>query len=498
MWIIFHNLLLQLTLWSLLIQNFCMSNWDAENDLEEDDFRSQFGLPDIKSYKTKVERSAALKEHEKIIQKVNSQFANGKKSWWDRLNSFADLPYDEVVKEKTGLKVKRQKRTKGKRRGKTFPFRYGRGLIPSNFTDDRSEKYFDTFRYNRGSAPRSYSAVDEGIVSPIRNQKQCGSCVAFATVATIETCFKKITGVFGDYSEQELVDCGYNKNYAYGCNGAQCYSYTRWMVDNKRELMHENDYPYLNTRPKLRCPRTKPYRQGAKVTDTFYTGDGDEEMLKKLVYEHGAVLIAVNADNGFMYYGGGIYDGCAANDAYSVNHAVAAVGYGTENGEDYWLIKNSWGDWWGEKGYIKLKRGVKACAVGYYINTVKCERVRGPTDRPQTTKAPCFDDYGDECKKHAKTNCKQYGKHCQKSCGLCKGMTPHDSNTCPDLYPSCKTYWNQHCDKEKVRKEYCCISCKGAASLCKDTWGKACQERRDEFCPVPEYAKMCKKTCRLC
>ena len=78
-----------------------MRNWDAENDLEEDDFLSQFGLPDIKSYKTKMERSTALKEHEKIIQRVNSQFVNGKKSWWDRLNSFADLPYDEVVKDET-------------------------------------------------------------------------------------------------------------------------------------------------------------------------------------------------------------------------------------------------------------------------------------------------------------------------------------------------------------------------------------------------------------
>jgi len=485
----FFLCLLQLALWATIIPLGCMGNWDVENDVEEDDFLSEFGLPEIKDYKTKVERSAALKQHEKLIQRINSQFASGKKSWWDKLNSFADLPDDEVVKEKTGLKVKRRRR-----RSKGRPF--GRGLIPSNFTDDRSEKYFDTFRYSRGSAPRSYSAVDEGIVSPIRNQKQCGSCVAFATVATIETCFKKLTGVFGDYSEQELVDCGYRKHHANGCNGAQCYSYTKWIIENKRELMHESDYPYLNTNPKYRCPRTKPYRQGAKVTDTFYTMDGDEEMLKKLVYEHGAVLIAVNADNAFSYYGGGIFNGCGRNGQYDVNHAVAAVGYGTENGEDYWLIKNSWGDWWGEKGYIKLKRGVNACSIGWFINTVTCERVGGATDRPRTTKAPCFDDYGDDCKKYAKTNCKQYGKHCQKSCGLCKGMTPHDSNTCPDQWDTCKTYWSNYCHEERVRK-WCCISCKGK-STCVDTWGRHCRERKDEFCSHPEDRKMCKKTCGLC
>ena len=76
---------------------------------------------------------------------------------------------------------------------------------------------------NRRGAPSSYSSVDKGDVSPVKNQKQCGSCVAFATIAVVETCFKKITGVFGDYSEQELVDCGYRKNMAMGCHGAQCY-----------------------------------------------------------------------------------------------------------------------------------------------------------------------------------------------------------------------------------------------------------------------------------
>ena len=492
--------------------------YDPTNDLTEDDFLSQFGLPKLKNPKIKAQRAMALKQHEDIIKRQNRQYENGVKSWWDKLNDFADIPDDEAVKEKTGLKVKRQRRSKQRKSKRKRKRNYGRGLIPHNFTDDRSEKYFDQFRYNRARVPRSYSAVDEGIVSPIKNQKQCGSCVAFATVATIETCFKKITGVFGDYSEQELVDCGYNKNYAYGCNGAQCYSYTKWMVDNERELMKEEDYPYLNRRPKLRCPRTKPFRQGAKVTDTFYTGEGDEEMLKKLVYEHGAVLIAVNADSGFMYYGGGILSGCRGNGKYDCNHAVAAVGYGTENGEDYWLIKNSWGDWWGDKGYIKLKRGVNACGIGWYINTVTCESTNGPTDRPKTTDRSkttdwrrttdrpeptdpeptdesCYDEY-DECPEYARTNCHFYGAYCKRSCGLCAGMTPHETNTCPDYWPSCKTYFSQYCHIDSYAQN-CCLSCKGKET-CKDHWGEHCPNRREEFCSNQEYKQYCKKTCRLC
>merc|ERR1719167_1127094 len=64
------------------------------------------------------------------------------------------------------------------------------------------------------------TALLKGFVSPVKNQYSCGSCVAFASTAAIETCFKKKVGVFGDYSEQLLVDCAYKQHGAYGCAGA--------------------------------------------------------------------------------------------------------------------------------------------------------------------------------------------------------------------------------------------------------------------------------------
>ena len=77
------------------------------------------------------------------------------------------------------------------------------------------------------------------------------------------------------------------------------------------------------------------------MSDYYYTYSGDEETLKSLVARHGAVVTSVNADGPFMDYGGGVFAGCSSDQT---NHAVTVVGYGNENGEDYWLVKNSWGE----------------------------------------------------------------------------------------------------------------------------------------------------------
>merc|ERR1712110_1189706 len=177
---------------------------DPEDNVDEDQFEIDFNLPKVTDPEEKARRQAALKANEALIKEENEAYSRGEKTWFDAVNEFADLPEDEFEAEKTGDQTPPDYRT------------YGRGLLEptgADRVDFASEQYFADFRRsmktNRAATPASYDSDALGLVSEVKNQKQCGSCVAFANMAAIETCFKKATGVFGDYSEQQLVDCGY-------------------------------------------------------------------------------------------------------------------------------------------------------------------------------------------------------------------------------------------------------------------------------------------------
>ena len=91
------------------------------------------------------------------------------------------------------------------------------------------------------------------------------------------------------------------------------------------------------------------------------------------MYQHGAVMVAVAVNANFSRYRGGIFGGCSESD--KVNQAVVVVGYGSEDGLDYWLVKNSWGPGWGDQGYIKIMRGVNMCSIGTTMVILSCEAV---------------------------------------------------------------------------------------------------------------------------
>jgi len=469
---------------------------DLNDNLNEDDFLDEFGLPVITGDLEKERRQIALKDNEEIVKRQNIDFINGKKLWWDKIDKMSDLPEDEFVREKTG--VRRD---------------YSRGILPctgSDCHDERSEKYFDKFRYSRAVIPSQYNAVDQGLISPAKDQLSCASCGAFSTVALIETCFKKVTGIFGDYSEQQLVDCAVGYHKARGCKGARTYSYARWAVENHWNLTDEISYPYLNDRPKYTCPENiQSFNQGARLSNYYYTYKGNEELLKRLVFEHGAVQTTVEAKS-LKNYGGGIIKGCL-NDTKKdpdckINHAIVVVGYGTDEGTDFWLIKNSWGEDWGEKGFARLRRGFGDSGLGKSLLAVTCQKVGGPTDLPPTTLEVCADEYESGCDVLAELNCKKYGKHCKKSCGLCEGMKPLPSNACADTRLECSEIANDLCWNREYKVE-CCRSCglgdemtPAASNTCFDKWGKRCSTggafKARGLCS--KFPDECKKSCGFC
>ena len=113
-------------------------------------------------------------------------------------------------------------------------------------------------------------------------------------MGAVEVCIKKAAGAIGDYSEQQFVDCGYDNENAFGCDGAAPHAYLKWASDKKIDLAHESQYPYLAEKSSLVCPANLPsYNLGAKISGSVYTYSGDEELLKQLVYKHGSVVASV-------------------------------------------------------------------------------------------------------------------------------------------------------------------------------------------------------------
>jgi Papain family cysteine protease len=210
----------------------------------------------------------------------------------------------------------------------------------------------------------------------------------------------KITGQFGNYSEQQFLDCAYDHLGANACLGAPLYAYLNWTAEGKKQLANGKQYPYKGDDSPFDCPDPRPYdKKAAVVSSMYYTYNGTEELLKELVFDNDVVVVGVwfteESWTAFQTYKKGIFS-CPAKGKITGGHAMVAVGYGTEKGKDYWLLKNSFGPKWGEKGFMKLQRGNSSCGIGRAIVVAECEE---PPKKKTTTKkkkvqaADCNSDY---------------------------------------------------------------------------------------------------------
>ncbi|KAL8143818.1 hypothetical protein V2J09_016850 [Rumex salicifolius] len=224
--------------------------------------------------------------------------------------------------------------------------------------------------------PVDFDWREKGAVTPVKNQGSCGSCWSFSTTGALEGAHYLATGKLESLSEQQLVDCDHECDPEEegacdsGCNGGLMNSAFEYIYKNGG-LMREEDYPYTGTdRGSCNFDKSKIVASVAN----FSVISLDEEQIAANLVKNGPLAVAINAV--FMQtYVGGV--SCPYVCSKRLDHGVLLVGYGSSGysparmkEKPYWIIKNSWGESWGEGGFYKICRGRNVCGVDSMVSTV--------------------------------------------------------------------------------------------------------------------------------
>jgi C1A family cysteine protease len=218
--------------------------------------------------------------------------------------------------------------------------------------------------------------ADLGAVTPVKDQGQCGSCWAFSTTEAVETSWFQAGNKLPVLAPQQIVDC--DKTDA-GCNGGDTPTAYEYVI-KAGGMETEAEYPYKARDGTCAFKSAdvvasiKSYSWGITPCNTVATHNCDsqnETGLWSVVQNIGPQSICVDAEP-WQTYRSGIYSGSACKHGYyDLDHCVHLTGYGVEAGQKYWLVKNSWGTSWGEKGYIRLAYGQNICGVADEVTYAK-------------------------------------------------------------------------------------------------------------------------------
>lgn len=218
-------------------------------------------------------------------------------------------------------------------------------------SDDEINKHY---RLDERADPlaKSFSWVNLNKTSPIKNQGSCGSCWAFTAHGVFESSYLIVNNKTLDLSEQQIVDCSGGGS----CSGgwySKVFEYYR-MTGPADETI----YPYRGVDQQCKAPRLRTTRVAAWgwVTGQQWSAETPVEQMKQALCKYGPIAACVKVTPAFQAYVGGIFDEYAAVSGPSdINHAIVIVGW--DDSKKAYLMRNSWGTGWGEKGYMWIEYG---------------------------------------------------------------------------------------------------------------------------------------------
>ena len=209
---------------------------------------------------------------------------------------------------------------------------------------------------------------DLGAVTPVVDQGVCGSCWAFSAVATLESANYIKNGELLNLSQQQLVDCAGGEFGNYGCEGGlTAFAY---LYSDQQPIEEASNYPYISglTGTNGTCNYTKSL--GLVKADGFSFGMSQNPFQLQAANMRGPVSVAIEASSMYFqqYVNGTLTNAtaCCPNcSPADLNHAVTVVGFNVAGPIPYYIVRNSWGEGWGEAGYINIamEDGAGVCGI---------------------------------------------------------------------------------------------------------------------------------------
>jgi KDEL-tailed cysteine endopeptidase len=291
--------------------------------IESDDWHQFIHFQDkfSKQYETIIELETRFKIFRENLRTIIQHNLDSTQNFTMSVNQFTDLTQDE------------------------FREKYVGGLQSHSEVTSYGCK---TFASSASGLPVVVDWRTIGAVTSVKDQGQCGSCWTFSSTGAAEGAWAISKGQLIDLSEQELVDCARGISYgSHGCSGGQMEGAFKYLIENGQCAL--SSYPY--TAKDGTCHSCSSI---AHFSSCFSVKPNDQLSLKAAVFKQ-PVAIAIEADTRyFQSYSSGVLTSSTCGT--KLDHGVLIVGYGAENGQKYWLVKNSWSSSWGENGYVKIAR----------------------------------------------------------------------------------------------------------------------------------------------